>query len=70
MTKRAGFYANQREPGQLKTGGGGNPGCSFRAGHLNGKLIRALRERRVSAKGFMGAHEGRVFPRNLSGTAS
>ena len=53
--------STHREPGALKTGGGYPSGCGFRAGHLNrgGSPSRMLRERCVSAKGFMGAREGR-----------
>ena len=53
--------STHREPGALKTGGGYPSGCGFRAGHLNRavSLSRMLRERCVSAKGFMGVHKGR-----------
>ena len=53
--------STHREPGQLKTGGGYPSGCGFRAGHLNrgGSPSRMLRERCVSAEGFMGVHKGR-----------
>ena len=61
MTKKADGMSTHREPGALKTGGGDPSGCGFRAGHLNRAVppSRMLRERRVSAKGFMGAHKGR-----------
>ena len=61
MTKKADGMSTHREPGALKTGGGYPSGCGFRAGHLNrgGSPSRMLRERCVSAKGFMGAHKGR-----------
>ena len=51
--------STHREPGALKTGGGDPSGCGFRAGHLNRQPSRGSRERRVSAKGFMGVHKGR-----------
>ena len=51
--------STHREPGTLKTGGGDPSGCGFRAGHLNRQPSRGSRERRVSAKGFMGVHKGR-----------
>ena len=59
MTKKADGMSTHREPGALKTGGGYPSGCGFRAGHLNRQPSRGSRERRVSAKGFMGVHKGR-----------
>ena len=55
--------STHREPGALKTGGGYPSGCGFRAGHLNrgGSPSRMLRERCVSAKGFMRVREGREY---------
>lgn len=59
MTKKADGMSTHREPGTLKTGGGYPSGCGFRAGHLNRQPSKGSRERRVSAKVFMGAHKGR-----------
>ena len=66
MTKKAVFQANQREPGQLKTGGGGNAGCGFRAGRQK-NAVRRSAFRRVRAEGFKGLLRGQEDHKEVEG---